>query len=74
MDINLTGQTAKANTIRPYLVQFKAEMDKRYVIWQRLSSEKRKKWIQVAETKDPLFDLFVGIVKYSQKWEVEDDG
>ena len=73
MDINLTGQTAKANTIRPYLVQFKAEMEKRFVIWERISPEKRKQWIQVADVKDPLFDLFVDIVKYSRKWSVEDE-
>ena len=73
MDINLSGQTAKADHLRPHLVEFAAELDKRKVIWDRLSSEKRRQWIQVAEAKDPLFYLFVQLVKYSRDWSVEDE-
>jgi len=74
MNLNLSGQAAKADAIRPHLVQFQAEIEKRFAVWQRLSPEKRKQWIQVAEAKDPLFHLFVLIAKYCRKWEVEDVG
>ena len=71
--MNLTGQTAKADAIRPHLASFRAEMEKRYEVWEKMTPAKRKKWIEVASEKDPLFDLFIGIVRYAGKWEVEDD-
>ena len=71
--MNLTGQTAKADAIRPHLAAFRAEMEKRYEVWESMPPEKRRKWIQVAIAKDPLFDLFIGIVQYSRKWEINDD-
>lgn len=55
------------------MVQFKTEIEKRYTIWQKLPPQKRKAWIAIADEKDPLFALFVDVVKYSRKWEVEDD-
>ena len=72
-NLNLTGQTAKADQLRPYLVAWKVELDKRRDVWNRLSPEKRRAWVQAAETKDPLFDLFVQLYKYTQTWDVPDD-
>ena len=71
--MNLTGQTAKADALRPQLATFRAEMEKRYEVWQRIPPARRRKWIQAAAEKDPLFDLFIGIVQYSRKWEINDD-
>lgn len=73
-NLNLTGQTAKADQLRPILIQWRTELEKRYAVWQRLSPAKRRQWIQAAQEKDPLFDLFVSIVQYSKKWEVDDNG
>jgi hypothetical protein len=72
VDINLTGQTAKADQLRAILTQFREELDKRFAVWQRWSPEKRERWIAVAEEKDPLFHLFVLLVKYGRKWEISD--
>jgi hypothetical protein len=83
MDLDLSGQEAKADILRPYLVadilrpylvQFRNEIELRWPIWERLDPEKRKIWINNAADKDPLFDLFIDVVKYSRKWllSVED--
>ncbi len=74
VNLNLTGQSAKAAALAPYLVLWKAELDKRRALWNRLSPAQRKRWVNAAEAKDPLFDLFVQFVRYSRTWEVDADG
>ena len=71
--MNLTGQRAKADALRPQFAAFRVEMEKRFEVWQRMTPARRRKWIQAAAEKDPLFDLFIGIVQYSRKWEINDD-
>ena len=66
MDLNLSNQTQKADQLRPRLAVLRTEMEKRFEVWQRLPIEKQRKWIQIAAEKDPLFDLFVGIVRYAR--------
>lgn len=73
MDLNLSGQEQKADQLRPKLVAFRDEIELRFPLWLRLSVEKRKKWVQAADAKDPLFALFVDIVRYARKWEVDYD-
>lgn len=72
MNLNLTGQNAKAAQLTPYLQAWKVELDKRRALWNRLSPAQRKRWVQAPDPKDLLFDLFIKFYRYSKTWEVDD--
>lgn len=55
--LNLTGQALARDQIQPKLIQLWGLMQDRKIIWDKISFEKRKKWIQVADTKDPIMAL-----------------
>lgn len=55
MNLNLTGQNQKANAIRPYLVELKTQMDKRKLLWDKISDDKKKRWVK--SEKDPIMNL-----------------
>ena len=71
VSVNFTGQTAKADYLRPLLVQFKGEMDLFEPLWNQLSEGQKRRVVRNKEF-GPLFDLFVDVVKYSSKWSIED--
>ena len=60
--LNLSGQQADYNTIAPKVQTLKVWMDERKVLWDKISPEKRKKW--VISGKDPIMSLAWNIYKY----------
>jgi hypothetical protein len=66
-DLNLTGQSVKANQIGVRLLDLKGAMDARKVIWDKLPLEKRKQWVQNAATVDPIMDIAWDIFKYLKR-------
>ena len=61
-NLNLNGQQATVNTIRPYINALKTRLDQRKEIWDKLDVKKRRKWI--AGGKDPIITLAYSIYKY----------
>ena len=62
MNLNLSGQIALCNEIRPEFVKFKNSMDKRISIWNKLDNKDKKRWIEW--DKDPIMGLADDIIKY----------
>jgi len=60
--LNITDQKAGRDNMLPYFNNFKIQLDKRLDIWQRISDEKKKKWI--TSDKDPVMSLAWAIYKY----------
>lgn len=60
--LDLTGQTTAKNLIAPKLLALKTELDKRLPVWQRISIEKKKKW--VLSDKDPIMSIAWDVYKY----------
>lgn len=54
-DLNLSGQQAERDQIAPKIQQLKDRLNERKVIWDKLSDEKKKLWIQSG--KDPVMTL-----------------
>jgi hypothetical protein len=50
--LNLSDQAILKNTIAPKIQSLKTAMNARKVIWDKLSSEKKEKWI--TSDKDPI--------------------
>lgn len=61
-DLNLSGQSTLAAAIQTRVAQLKTAMDDRLPVWQKLSDEKKKKW--VTSGKDPIMTLAWNIYKY----------
>lgn len=60
--LNLTNQETTKSQIAPKLLALKTELDKRSVVWERLSQEKKRQWIK--SEKDPIMNLAFDITKY----------
>jgi hypothetical protein len=60
--LNLSDQAILKNTIAPKIQSLKTAMNARKVIWDKLSSEKKEKWI--TSDKDPIMSLAWAIYKY----------
>jgi hypothetical protein len=72
-DLNILGQAAAATTAAPRLAAFRGELDKRLVIWNRLTDDQKRMWIRSG--KDPLMTLAWQTYKYlSQFFGSADDG
>lgn len=54
-NLNLSNQKAVRDTIAPYLQTMKDKLNERKPIWDKLSDEKKKTWIQ--SDKDPIMTL-----------------
>ena len=63
--LNLTGQQTAVDTIQPYINALKTRMDQRKTVWDKLSVEKRRKW--VLSGKDPIMTLAWTMYKYLHK-------
>jgi len=61
-DLNLTGQSTSAGQIQTRINQLKTAMDLRLAVWNKLSDEKKKKW--VTSGKDPIMTLAWNVYKY----------
>lgn len=62
MNLSLTNQTNIKKQISPKLLQMKTELDKRKIVWNKLSVQQKIKWIQ--SEKDPIVDIAWDIYKY----------
>ena len=60
--LNLSNQETIKNQIGPKIQILKDSMDLRKSVWNKISTGKRKKWIQA--DKDPLMSLAWSIYKY----------
>lgn len=60
--LNLIDQNKKATTINTHIQQLKTQMDARKEVWDKLSPERKKKWI--LSNKDPIMTLAWQIFKY----------
>lgn len=60
--LNLTGQQDIKNDIAPKLLQLKQAMEARKDIWDKLSIEKKKKWI--TSGKDPVMNISWDVYNY----------
>jgi len=73
--LNLSDQTTLRNTIAPKIQFLKTAMNARKVIWDKLSPEKKKKW--VTSGKDPIMSLAWSVYRYLRDnffdAEVDDD-
>jgi len=56
--LNLTGQQDLADDILPQLTAFVQALVERKPIWEKLSPEKRVRWVE--SDKDPIMALLVG--------------
>lgn len=61
-ELNLSGQTDLKNQINPKLVMLKSILEQRKPIWDKVSVEKKKKWIQSG--KDPIMTIAWQIYRY----------
>ena len=64
MNLNLPGQSDIRDQVAPRLLQLKDAMDLRKAIWDRLPEAKKRRWIQLAPTKDPIMDIALDVFKY----------
>ena len=60
--MNLTGQKEYRDQIAPHINRLKTELDKRQIIWNKLSRAKKEQWIQSG--RDPIMTLAWQIFKY----------
>lgn len=77
--LNLSGQRTAVNNALPTFQAFKTQMDKRKAVWQKLSPEQRRRWINssndtLAAAKDPVMWLAINLRKYLDEWEIDDNG
>ena len=72
--LEITGQTDVRNQVAPTLVQLKAEMDKHRAVWDRLTPQQRRRWVQLSEAKDPLLQLAYQTWRYLNGWFAESGG
>ena len=61
-DLNLSNQQTAVNTIQPYITALKARMDNRKAVWDKLSDEKKIKWVKSG--KDPIMTLAWNVYRY----------
>lgn len=64
MNLNLTGQQDIRSQVAPKLLQMKNAMDLRKALWDRLPLAKKRRWIQLAPTKDPVMDIAWDVYRY----------
>lgn len=60
--LNLSGQGLERDDIAPKLQKLKNWMDQRKPIWDKLTPEQRKAWVD--SDKDPVMSLAWDIFKY----------
>jgi hypothetical protein len=65
MILDLSGQQALYDSIAPKVQNLKQAMDLRAPIWNKISSDRKKKWVQW--DKDPIMGLSAQIVQYYVK-------
>lgn len=63
--INITGQSTAANQFKTALTKFITQLDKRREVWDRLTPEQRKRWMdsgkdQVLAKAKELYDELRG--------------
>lgn len=61
-DLNLSDQTTLTSAVQTRIVQMRNAMDLRLPVWQKLSDEKKKKWVK--SDKDPLMTLAWNTYRY----------
>ena len=61
-DLNLSNQQTAVNTIKPYITALKDRMDNRKPVWDKLSDEKKIKWVKSG--KDPIMTLAWNVYRY----------
>ena len=61
-DLNLSNQQTAVNTIQPYITALKDRMDNRKAVWDKLSDEKKIKWVKSG--KDPIMTLAWNVYRY----------
>jgi len=76
--INLTDQRTLIQGALPTFQAFQAEMDKRKAVWDKLTPEQRKRWINsssdtLANSKDPVMWLAVQLHQYLSDWKINED-
>ena len=50
--LNLENQQAAYSKISPIILRLRTEMDKRSVVWGKMSAEQKKKWVLAALNND----------------------
>ena len=75
--LNLTNQRTQIQAKLPIMQAFKDQMDLRWTLWQKLSPEQRRRWVQssngtFAASKDPCMWLAINLKQYLDQWEIED--
>ncbi len=61
-DLNLTGQSTLAEQVQTRINKFRAAMDLRKEIWDRLPLAKKRAWVKSG--KDPIMTLAWKIYRY----------
>ena len=61
-NLDLTGQQAYADSMAPKIQSLKNRLDERSIIWEKLSTTKKKKWI--TSGKDPIMTIAWQMFKY----------
>ena len=54
-DLNLSNQQTAVTSIQPYITALKDRMELRKPVWDKLSDEKKIKWVK--SDKDPIMTL-----------------
>ena len=67
---NFTNQDTEHSEVAPKIPQLKNRMNDRKEIWDKLSHEQKKQWIQ--SEKDPVMDLAWTMFKYLRNNFFED--
>ena len=57
MRLTVDNQKTASNQISPKIAQLTDVLDKRRAMWDRLTPLQRKKWVTLAEKKDPVLWL-----------------
>lgn len=62
MNLNLAGQQALYDEIRPKFVKFRNAMNERLPMWNKFNTKKKKRWI--LSDKDPIMGLSDQLIEY----------
>lgn len=74
--LNLSDQRTAVQNALPAFQAFKTEMDKRKLVWDKLTPERRLRWVQssngtLADSKDPVMWLAINLKQYLDEWELD---
>jgi hypothetical protein len=77
--LNLTGQLTHVQAALPTFQAFQTQMNLRREVWDKLTPEVRRRWVQssngtLGDAKDPVMWLAVQLRRYLNEWEIQEDG